>query len=310
MKNLIKSIVFISIFVILYCGLSYMVLPKENIKDFGLYKTSMYEILGEKNNSIDVVALGDSLVYSSIIPMEIYNKYGYTVFDCSHPAITMKEAYKYFEVAVKSQKPKVAIIGANMFFRNAKNKPCHYKYTNALKNVLPLFTYHNNWKNIMFSETGLMNIEKGYKINKKRRGSENFDYMVISKKKYEINQENIMYLEKIIELAKEYNVKITIMGFPSQTSWNLTKDNLTKNIAQKYGFDYININHKNELDFDWTRETKDKGSHLNYYGALKATDYVGKYLENLNILEDHRKDENYEDWDLAYKQHKLDLEKN
>ena len=267
MKNLIKSIVFISIFVILYYGLSYMVLPKENIKDFGLYKTSMYEILGEKNNSIDVVALGDSLVYSSIIPMEIYNKYGYTVFDCSHPAITMKEAYKYFEVAVKSQKPKVAIIGANMFFRNAKNKPWHYKYTNALKNVLPLFTYHNNWK-------------------------------------------NIMYLEKIIELAKEYNVKITIMGFPSQTSWNLTKDNLTKNIAQKYGFDYININHKNELDFDWTKETKDKGSHLNYYGALKATDYVGKYLEKLNILEDHRKDEKYEDWDLAYKQHKLDLEKN
>lgn len=310
MKNLIKSILFIFIFVILYYGLSYMVLPKENIKEFGLYKTSMYEILGEKNNSIDVLALGDSLVYSSIIPMEIYNNYGYTLFDCSHPAITMKEAYDYFDVAVKSQKPKVALIEANMFFRDAKKKPWHYKYTNALKNILPLFTYHNNWKNILFSDTGLMNIEKGYKLNKKRRSSKNFDYMVISNKKYEIKEENLVYLEKMLSLAEEYNVKVVVMGFPSQTSWNLTKDNMTKKLTQKYRLDYININNKSELDFDWTKETKDKGSHLNYYGALKATNYVGEYLKNLNVLEDHRKDDAYNDWNLAYKQYVLDIEKN
>ena len=83
MKNLFKSIIFLSLFVFLYYGFSYILLPKDNMKDFGLFKTAQYEILGEKKDSIDVVILGDSLVYSSIIPMEIYNEYGFTTFDCA-----------------------------------------------------------------------------------------------------------------------------------------------------------------------------------------------------------------------------------
>lgn len=47
MKNLFKSIIFIAIFIFLYYGFSYLLLPKENIKEFGLIKTSEYEILGD-----------------------------------------------------------------------------------------------------------------------------------------------------------------------------------------------------------------------------------------------------------------------
>ena len=310
MKNFIKSICFIFIFIVLYYLLSYMVLPKENIKDFGLYKTSMYEILGEKHNSVDVVALGDSLVYSSLVPMEIFNDYGFTVFNCSEPAITMGEAYDYFEVAVKSQKPKVALIEANMFFRDAKKKKWHYKYTKKLKNILPLFIYHNNWKNIFFSKNGIMSIEKGYKLNKTRKGSTNFDYMTSKNRKYKMFKENKVYLEKMLDLAKKYQIKVIIMGFPSQTSWNLDKYNVSKDLAAKYNLDYLNINDSSLITFDWTKETKDKGYHLNYYGAVKASKFVGDYLASLNILTDHRKDKNYESWQKAYNQYVIDISKN
>lgn len=64
MKNLFKSIIFIAIFIFLYYGFSYLLLPKENIKEFGLIKTSEYEILGEAKNSVDAIIVGDSLVYS------------------------------------------------------------------------------------------------------------------------------------------------------------------------------------------------------------------------------------------------------
>ena len=63
MKNLLKGTLFISIFIFLYYGFSYLLLPKENIKNFGLIKTAQYEILGEKKNSIDAIVIGDSLVY-------------------------------------------------------------------------------------------------------------------------------------------------------------------------------------------------------------------------------------------------------
>ena len=48
MKNLFKSIIFIAIFIFLYYGFSYALLPHENIKDFGLIKTAEYPVLGEK----------------------------------------------------------------------------------------------------------------------------------------------------------------------------------------------------------------------------------------------------------------------
>ena len=38
-----------------------------------------------------------------------------------------------------------------------------------------------------------------------------------------------------------------------------------------------------ELGIDWNFDSRDGGDHLNYYGALKITDYMGNYLYNLKI---------------------------
>ena len=63
MKNLFKSIIFIAIFIFLYYGFSYLLLPKENIKEYGLIKTSEYEIVCEAKLSVAGRGVGDSLVY-------------------------------------------------------------------------------------------------------------------------------------------------------------------------------------------------------------------------------------------------------
>lgn len=177
MKNLLKSILFIAIFIFLYYGFSYLLLPKENIKDFGLIKTAQYEILGERKDSIDAIVVGDSLVYSSIIPMEIYKKFGFTVFDCAEAAFILPDAYEYYKVALESQHPKVVLVGANMFFRDTRKRKWYIKYERMFKNIMPLLNYHNNWKNILFSEYGIMSIQKGYKLNKKAIPSKPKNYM-------------------------------------------------------------------------------------------------------------------------------------
>ena len=117
MKNVLKIIIFIANFVMIYIILSYFFLPKINLYKYGMYNTSLYEILGEKKNTIDTIVLGDSLVYSSVSPMEIYNEYGYTVFDCAEPAQILSDTYEYFKIAMDSQNPKVVIIEPNIFFR-------------------------------------------------------------------------------------------------------------------------------------------------------------------------------------------------
>lgn len=302
MKNFFKSILFIIIFIFIYYGLSFVMLPKTNIKEFGLYNTSLYEIMGEKSNSIDAIILGDSLVYSSIVPIEIYHDYGYTVFDCSEPAFVLPDAYKYYELALESQKPKIVILEGNMFFRNTKKRRWYIKYTRMLKNIMPLISYHNNWKNILFSEYGLMSVEKGYRLNTTIVPSKNENYMIDKGDTYQFLEENINYLQRFINLAKEKNIKLIIMGFPSQNSWNHAKDEAFKMLSQKYNFTYFNLNNV-DLNINWMHDTKDSGGHLNYFGAQKATQYLGKYLQDLNLLEDHRHDKKYKTWNDAYERH-------
>ena len=306
MKNLLKGTLFVAIFIFLYYGFSYLLLPKKNIKDFGLIKTAQYEILGEKKNSIDAIVIGDSLVYSSVIPMEIYKNFGYTVFDCSEAAFILPDAYDYYKVALESQHPKVALVGANMFFRNTRKRRWYIKYERMFKNIMPLLNYHNNWKNILFSDYGIMSIQKGYKLNKKIIPSKPKSYMEKNDKEYKMIDENVLYLEKFVELAKTYDTKLIVIGFPSQDTWNYQKDQAILNLSKKYDFTYINLNNY-DLNIDWKSDTKDKGGHLNYYGALKASRFVGNILKDTNLLEDHRHDKNYKLWDRALERYEEEV---
>lgn len=306
MKNLLKGTLFVAIFIFLYYGFSYLLLPKENIKDFGLIKTAQYEILGEKKNSIDAIVIGDSLVYSSVIPMEIYKNFGYTVFDCAEAAFILPDAYDYYKVALESQHPKVALVGANMFFRNTRKRRWYIKYERMFKNIMPLLNYHNNWKNILFSDYGIMSIQKGYKLNKKIIPSKPKSYMEKNDKEYKMIDENVLYLEKFVELAKTYDTKLIVIGFPSQDTWNYQKDQAILNLSKKYDFTYINLNNY-DLNIDWESDTKDKGGHLNYYGALKASRFVGNILKDTNLLEDHRHDKNYKLWDRALERYEEEV---
>ena len=284
MKNLLKSILFIAIFIFLYYGFSYALLPKENIKDFGLIKTAQYEILGEKKNSIDAIVVGDSLVYSSVIPMEIYKKFGHTVFDCAEAAFILPDAYDYYKVALESQRPKIVLVGANMFFRDTRKRRWYIKYERMIKNIMPLLNYHNNWKNILFSDYGIMSIQKGYKLNKTQIPSKPKNYM------------------------EKNNKKLIVIGFPSQDTWNYQKDQAIKKLSEEYYFTYINLNNY-DLNIDWVTDTKDKGGHLNYYGALKASEFVGNILRDTNLLTDHRKDKNYKLWDRALERYEEEIAK-
>ena len=67
-----------------------------------------------------------------------------------------------------------------------------------------------------------------------------------------------------------------------------------------------------DIGIDWSKDTRDKGDHLNYYGAIKVTDWLGEYIEKSNLCPNHKGDENYNQWDKTlksfYKKHKKDLQ--
>lgn len=302
MKNFVKIILFVFIFLIIFFTVSYCFLPKKNVNRFGFYKTSLYGILGEPDNTIDVLAIGDSLVYSSISPMEIYGKNGYIVYDCASPAQLISDTYKNFEIALQVQKPKVAFIEANVLFRDSSKKPYYDKYLKFFKYSTPLFLYHDNWKNIFIKDKHI-DYNKGFIKEDIIRPSKNRNYMKKNSKGKPIPKENIKYLEKIIDLAKKNNVKLIFVGLPSQKSWNYSKHISIQTLEKKYGFTYINLNLKNDLNINWEKDTKDKGDHLNIYGAKKVSAFISDYLKELGIITSKKNNPKYKHWDIMYQKY-------
>ena len=72
-------------------------------------------------------------------------------------------------------------------------------------------------------------------------------------------------------------------------------------LAKKENVDYIDFNMLTaQLKIDLSKSFRDNGTHMNYTGAKKVTDYLGAYIaENYNLA-DLRGDKSYSYWDDSY----------
>lgn len=302
MKNVVKSVVFVAILLLLIEVLSYVFVPGSNIFTYGTVKVSNFDILTEKKNTIDVIGLGDSLVYSSFSPMQLWHDFGYTAYDCAGPAQTTRATYEYLEAALDAQSPKVVLMESAVLYRNPYSQNWKNKVAAELKKYVPIAKYHDNWKKYL--KDGLkdswLDVYKGYKYITKVKGYEGKSgYMDYTTNEEQIPQINLDYFDKIVKLCEKKNIKLVMVSFPSIKSWNYAKHNTVSKVFDKYNLEFIDLN-LIDLDINWRKDTKDKGNHLNYKGAKKVTQYLGNYLKETGLLEDHRNDSSYKSWDKAY----------
>jgi hypothetical protein len=307
MKNIIKSFCFITILLILLAVFMYTVFPKNNISKYSLLDLLDYEILEEKDDTIDVLFVGDSLVYSSVSPMEIWKEYGFTSFDCSTPAQLLETSYKYIKIAIERQHPKVIFLEANVLFRDAKKRTFIRKVKDIKDRYSLLTEYHDNWKDLInYGE--IINSNKGYYYINKVNKAKDIPYMKKNKKNVYIPEENKDYLDKIIKLCEQNNIKLYFFGVPSMNSWNKTKVSIINELSKELNIPFIDLNTDNILKINWKTETKDEGSHLNYKGAKKVSTYLGSIIKESNLVENHKDDKEYEDWKKSYNKYERIIE--
>lgn len=300
MKNIIKSILFMVLLIAILELASYILLPHDSLKKYGFVDTASYDILQEKPDTIEAIALGDSLVYSSISPMEIWNEYGYTMFDCARAAENIFENYDHLKVAIDHQHPKIVFFEANVLFRDPSKKPWYYKLKRALLQRFPITNYHNNWKKFGSSDDFIPNVNKGYVYVTREEKYTPSDNMKNIHKVKKIPPDNMIEFEKIVKLCNDNNIKLVLISNPSQISWRYSKHYTAEKVAKKMNIDFIDLNMIiDELGIDWTHETKDDGDHLNHSGAKKVSAFLGKYLQDTGLLTDKRNDPNYKAWNKA-----------
>ncbi|MDR0924378.1 MAG: hypothetical protein LBN31_08505 [Hungatella sp.] len=304
-KNRIKSILFLTgLFILLYIT-SYLLLPYNNMGD-SLYKKAN-GILKEPKDTIDYVAVGDSECSASISPMEVWNAYGYSGYNCGVPSQQLQDTYYLLERLLKNQHPKVVFLETNAFYRD-------FKYINTLetsieetvKKIFPIYKYHDNWKYFHFYmlktighkvKLDSATVYKGYQYSAIVNPYKSGPYVTETEDVYVIDEQPLLYLNKIVNLCRDKDIQLILYSAPSPKCWSYAKHNAAAAFANEKQLTYIDLNLDiDTLDIDWAKDSRDDGDHLNYFGAKKVSDYMGKFLSDHTDLTDYRKDERFAGW--------------
>lgn len=288
-------------------AVSWVLAPKGNGEHSGFMYRDARGIIAEKPDTVDVVFLGDSEVYSSISPMQLWEEQGFTSYDCSTGGQLLFDTQSLLETALENQHPKLVVLEVNAVFREFSLGEVAY---NKAGEYLAVFTYHDRWKTIRFSEftqprdfTWTSDM-KGFRLFTGTQPSKKTNHMKKSGKVKEVPGKNLWYLESIRKICEENKIPFLLLSTPSASNWNMKKHNAIEALARVWEVPYLDLNlQEKEIGVNWQTDTKDEGDHLNYFGAKKVTSYLGEYLKETYELPDHRDDSTYDNWDKCLKKY-------
>lgn len=313
-QNMLKTVCFITLLMGLLILASYIFEPKNNYKEFGMNEIEANGILGEKEETIDVVVVGDSETYSAISPMQLWEEHGMTSYVCGTSGQPMNLSLQFVETVFERQSPKVIIMETNAIYR--KNDIGSFLLS-RVESAFSIFQYHDRWKSITANDFGgkvnytYTNDYKGYRYNAKIASSSKKDYMIQTDQTQTIPTANILCLNKIASLCEKNNATLLLVSTPSSKNWNYQKHNGIQEYADEKGLCYLDMNLINdEILINWKKDTRDKGDHLNYTGAKKVSNYLGNYLKDNYNLNDYRGQGEYSSWDKSLKKYKKLISKN
>ena len=306
-KNILKSIGFL-------LGLIVVLLLSSNVTvTYGLGflqdpYTKMSDVTDAPANTYDYFFIGDSECSTSVTPIEIWQNFGYTGYNCGIPGQRLGDTYSWLKKCIKNQSPKYVFLETNALFREITYmKEIEDSVAFKMSDVFPIFRYHNDWLNIDITSLSENREDQvndsnqpiiaGYKYNAKISPYTNGDYVTKTKAKAKLRDKPLLYLNKIMELCKERDIQLVFYSAPSPVCWNYSKHNAAEAFAKENNLEYLDFNTQiNEIGIDWSKDTRDKGNHINYHGAKKLTTYIGNYLLKSNKLVDHRGDALYDSW--------------
>lgn len=316
----IKAISFILVFVVLLEVLSLTIFSKSAATMYKNKHKNAYSYTNEIKDTIQIIALGNSDLYSAVIPVKMWDEKGYTSTIIASPRQTVMESYSLLNDAVKNQKPDIVLIETDMLYNgvdislddadeeetNLRELPIipylsNDQLTEDIKNHFSIFMLHDRWKQMVSkkdnSKADDTICEHGYFFSKKIRKTYKNNYMDVTQKVEQIPDDSVFYLDKIKNLCDSIDAKLLLVELPSIVSWTYPRHNAVVQYAEENGVKFLDFNllYK-DIKLNFKRDFRDNGNHLNYYGARKVTTYLGNYINENYTLTDNRTNEEYAYW--------------
>ena len=305
LKTIWKLTSFVAVLLVLLMISSLIFQPKGNKASDGILDPVANGILGEPENTIDVLIVGDSEAYSAFIPLKIWKDKGITSYVCATPAQKLFYSLEFVEKTFRTQKPKIVFLETNALFRATTYVD---GVAQKFEDKLTVFRYHNRWKTLKLRDfsfgtdvTGT-ELNKGYRFSNAIVPADSTDHMKKSSLPEKISNQNKLQIEAIKKLCDENGAKLVLISTPSTINWNKLRHDRTEAYSKELGVEYIDLNYDKSINIDWSKDTKDKGDHLNHNGALKVTEFLGGYLASTGLFTDKRSNTSYSDWFDAVEQ--------
>ena len=308
-NKIIKAAAFLAVLMILIIAVSFMVKPKYG-EVYDISKTNRkLTALSEEKNGIDVFFAGDSVVYRSISPLQIYEEAGFTSYDLSDSALRLCDAVSMVEAGFEIHPPKLIVLETDALFTDTlPHRDVYAHPTNFIEDILPVFHYHvfyKQWLPSVAAESSAVELHrllKGYEYTDSVIAYEgSADYMKEGPKKVRMTDECLEYLEELNSFASKNELELLLVTVPRPAGWNDAKHNVTATWAEEHNLSYIDLNNE-DIGIDWTKDTMDGGDHMSFEGSQKVSNYLGKYIMANYSLEDHREDSEYDSWSVSYRE--------
>ena len=286
----------------------------------------------EPKDSLDIVFVGSSQLFSTIIPDVLWEEYGITSYVFGGSEQTFSISYYYIMEALKYQNPKAIVL--ETVFCNWGEMPREAvvrinfddmrwgkaKIEGIMNNTEPddwqyyfveLSKYHSRWSTLDATDFKIKEIYYGQNPYKGwsyyGEGDTSMDFSVDDNvlnctEIKELDETAMQWLDKIIDLCAKNGVQLILLKTPNNGS---IIEPLPEGGAndEAFGMPYYNrlaqIAQERDIPFLNMNLVMAGGNHNDKVAAQKATLYFGEWIKQQVEIQDKRNDSSYAYWNNA-----------
>ncbi len=331
MKTKIKHFVQGVVFVIL------LALSIHACGEFMEYKEAheKYNDFFEAETNLDVIFLGTSHTWNSVLPMEMWKEYGISSYNWGYSNCTPAESYYLFKDIVKYTEPKLVVMDmfglfeyqdGNGKYRGDRIEQQHVQFDeipfsmNKLEAAIDIFDdyehrldfafnlmmYHNRWVELDERDFNVTtNPEKGSSMLVGLGKGVQYWPMGTNEKR-PLDSVCCEYFEKFLRFCYEEDIQVlcVYLPFPADESCQKAANSIDEMVDYYINAEYVNMLNMGIVDF--STDMYSDGNHLNFTGAAKVTQWLGDYISTNYDLDDYSKNEHWLEDHREYVEYKID----
>jgi len=291
-----------------------------------------------EENNVDVILMGTSRMYDTIMPQEMWNSWGIPSYNFAQSNCTIPISYYVLQMLDDFTDPSLVVIDLFSVFEYANIGNGKYRtdardqqrvqfdafplsvtkvkavydvfddYDDRLDFIFNLFINHNRWTAVdQWNFENDISPQKGaaFVLGLKECGdyTENLEGTVS-----ELPPIGKDYLEKTVAYCEEKGIKIlfTFLPFVAEQVSIDAAVSFDAYFSEEYLAEHPNVEYLNMLDsglVNYRTDVYTDGSHLNYIGAAIVTEWLGKYIAENYPETVHRDDPAYASWDKDFQEY-------